>query len=183
MTVDESRQHYSIVKKISSILSLLLLFASCSEQSDPEDSVVKDQGTQSHYSVQKLDSIVNNCYQDGEFNGTILVSRNKKVVYRKAFGYANLETKDMLTPESVFYLASVSKQFTAMAIMILCERKKLTYDDKLSKYFPEFPSYANDITLRHLLTHTSGIPDHFRLNSYKPDLTNQEVLEILNKRY
>jgi len=182
MITRESRQHYSILKKILPIVSLVLLLASCSEQSDPENTVVINQGTQSYYSVQILDSIVDNCYQNGEFNGTILVSRNKKVVYRKAFGYANLETKEKLIPESVFYLASVSKQFTAMSIMILSERNKLTYSDKLSKYFPEFPSYANAITIRHLLTHTSGVPDHFRLNSYKPDLTNQDVLEILIKQ-
>ena len=179
MITRESRQHYSIMKKILPILSLVLLLASCTEQSDPENTVVINQGTQSYYSVQKLDSTVNNCYQDGEFNGTILVSRNKKVVYRKAFGYANFETKEKLIPESVFYLASVSKPFTAMAIMILKERNKLSYDDKLSKYFPEFPPYANLITIKHLLTHTSGILNHFRLNSYKPDLKNQDVLEIL----
>jgi CubicO group peptidase (beta-lactamase class C family) len=135
MITEESRQHYSIMKIILPILSLVLLLASCTEQSDPENTVVINQGTQSYYSVQKLDSIINNCYQNGEFNGTILVSRNK-----------------------------------------------LTYNDKLSNYFPEFPSYANNITIRHLLSHTSGIPDHFRLNSYKPDLTNQDVLEILIKQ-
>jgi CubicO group peptidase (beta-lactamase class C family) len=170
------------MKKFLSILSLLYLLASCTEQSDFQHTVVKKQDTQSYYSVQKLDSIINSCYQNGEFNGTILVSRNKKVVYRKALGYANFDTKEKLIPESVFYLASVSKQFTAMAIMILSERNKLTYNDKLSKFFPEFPSYANNVTIKHLLTHTSGIPDHFRLNSYKPDLTNQDVLAILIKQ-
>jgi len=167
------------MRKFLSILSLILLLASCTEQPEPQHSPVKNQGNNSYYNVQKLDSIINNCYQNGEFNGIILVSRNKKVVYRKAFGYANFETKEKLIPESVFYLASVSKQFTAMAIMILMERNKLTYNDKLSKYFPEFPPYANLITIKHLLTHTSGIPDHFSLNSYKPDLKNQDVLEIL----
>jgi len=167
------------MKKFLSIPSLILLLASCNEQPDYQHSVVNSQYTNSYNNVQKLDSILNNCYQNGELNGTILVSRNKKVVYRKAFGYANFETKEKLIPESVFYLASVSKQFTAMAIMILNDRNQLTYNDKLSKYFPEFPSYANVVTIKHLLTHTSGIPDHFGLNSYKPDLKNQDVLEIL----
>ena len=179
MITCESRKYGSIMKRFLSILSLILLLASCTEQPDDQQSVVNNQYNNSYYNVQKLDSIINNCYQNGEFNGTILVSRNKKVVYRKAFGYANFETKENLIPESVFYLASVSKQFTAMAIMILNERNQLTYNDKLSKYFPEFPSYANVVTIKHLLTHTSGIPDHFGLNSYKPDLTNQDVLEIL----
>jgi CubicO group peptidase (beta-lactamase class C family) len=164
------------------ILSLVWLLASYTEQSEPTHSTVKNPESRSYYSIQILDSIINDCHQNGEFNGTVLVTRNNKVVYRKALGYANFETKKKLIPESVFYLASVSKQFTAMAIMILNERKKLAYDDKLSKYFPEFPSYANEITIRHLLTHTSGIPDHFRLNSYKPDLKNEDVLEILIKQ-
>jgi len=165
MITDESRHHYSDVKKIFPILSLLLLLASCTEQPEPQHSIVNNQDNKSYYSLQKLDSIIKNCYQEGEFNGTILVSKNKKVVYRKAFGYANFETKEKLIPETVFSLESVSKPFTAMSIMILKERNKLSYDDKLSKYFPEFPPYANLITIKHLLTHTSGILNHFLLNS------------------
>ena len=80
------------MKRFLSILSLILLLASCTEQPDDQQSVVNNQYNNSYYNVQKLDSIINNCYQNGEFNGTILVSRNKKVVYRKAFGYANFET-------------------------------------------------------------------------------------------
>lgn len=119
------------------------------------------------------------CHENGLFNGTILVAKNNEIVYRNALGYSNLETKESLNPESAFYLASVSKQFTTMAVMILKERELLTYEDKLSDYFPEFPPYAKEVTIRQMMNHTSGIPDHYRLNAYKPDLSNSDVFDLL----
>ncbi len=132
--------------------------------------------------TQKIDQLMTECYQKGIFNGNVLVANNGKILYKKLFGYRDFVTRDTLRLNSPFYLASVSKQFTAMSIMILKQRNKLTYEDKLSDYFPEFPPYAGQVTIRHLLTHTSGVANHFRLGSYKPDLTNREVLEILVKQ-
>ena len=126
----------------------------------------------------ELDNLMTHYYTNGIFNGTILVSENGKVIYRKAFGYLNNVTNQKLTPESSFGLASVSKQFTAMGIMILKEKNKLSYDDKLIKYFPEFPPYANDIKIRNLLNHTSGLPQYDDYNA-KDDLSNSDVLRIL----
>lgn len=93
----------------------------------------------------------------------VLVIKDGKVVHRKGYGLANLETKTRISPETVFELASVGKQFTAMAIMMLAERGKLNYDDPLTKFFPEFPPYAQKITVRHLLYHTAGLPDYEQL--------------------
>lgn len=128
----------------------------------------------------ELENLMQHYYSNGIFNGAILVSENGKVIYRKAFGYLNNETKQKLTAESSFGLASVSKQFTAMGIMILKEKNKLSYDDKLIKYFPEFPAYANDIKIRNLLTHTSGLP-HYDNYSDKDNLSNSDVLKILTE--
>lgn len=130
----------------------------------------------------RIDSLMQASYKDGIFNGVILVSQNGKPIYKNAFGYADKANNSKLNKTSVFYLASVSKQFTAMAIMMLKERNKLSYDDKLSMYFPDFPDYANTVTIKHLLTHTSGIPDHFGLGIYKKGLTNNDVIEVLAKR-
>lgn len=132
--------------------------------------------------AKKVDQFITACFGKNIFNGTILVAENGKTIYKNALGYLDFETKEKLQINSPFYLASVSKQFTAMSIMILKEQNKLKYEDKLSDYFPEFPSYSNQVTIRHLLTHTSGIPNHYRLGAYKKDLTNQEVLEILIKQ-
>ena len=132
--------------------------------------------------TEQLQSLMDHCDQNGLFNGSILVADKGKVIFRDAFGYSDKENEEMLTSESAFYLASVSKQFTTMAIMILKEQGKLTYDDPLSKYFPEFPPYADHVLIRHMMTHTSGIPDHYRLNIYKPKLNNNDVLKRLVKQ-
>ena len=91
---------------------------------------------------------------------TVMVIKDGAPVFAKAYGLANLEMKIPCTTNTNFRLASVTKQFTAMSIMILAERGKLSLADKLSKFFPEFPEYGKDITLQHLLTHTSGLLDY-----------------------
>ncbi len=138
--------------------------------------------SQSTTKTEQLDKLMTHCFENNLFNGTILVSENGKVIFRKAYGYADMETKEKLKPESSFYLASVSKQFTTMAVMMLKEKGKLSYEDKLTKFFPEFPDYADRVTVRHLMTHTSGIPDHYRLGAYKVDLTNADVKDLLVKQ-
>ncbi|HEV3223561.1 MAG TPA: serine hydrolase domain-containing protein [Puia sp.] len=130
---------------------------------------------------ERIDELMTELCRKGDFNGTILVAEKGNIIYDTAFGFGNFITKEPLNDSSSFYLASVSKQFTAMAIMILKEQSKLSYDDTLTKYFPEFPAYANKITIRHLLTHTSGLVDYIRIdNLYKPDLNNEEVLKVLS---
>ncbi len=104
---------------------------------------------------------------------------NDKILYKNAFGYANFKTQEKLTTEYAFYLASVSKQFTTMAIMILKEKGLLDYNNSLLEYFPQFPQYAEKVKIKHLMSHTSGIGDHFELGAYKPDLTNADVLDLL----
>jgi CubicO group peptidase (beta-lactamase class C family) len=93
-----------------------------------------------------------------DFSGVLLIADKGKPVYQKAFGYKNFETKVPMTTNAIFELASVSKQFTAMTIMMLAEADKLNYDDSIDKYIPGLP-YAG-ITIRHLLNHTSGLPDY-----------------------
>jgi CubicO group peptidase (beta-lactamase class C family) len=90
----------------------------------------------------------------------LLVIDHGERFYSKCYGLADLETGRPITADSSFYLASISKQFTAMAIMMLAEQGKLTFDDRLLAYFPRFPSWGAEITLRHLLHHTSGLPDY-----------------------
>ncbi len=84
-------------------------------------------------------------------------------MYQNSFGLANEETKEKLNENSIFELASVSKQFTAMAIVILKEKGKLKYDDKISNYIPEFNKYSGNITIKHLLHHTSGFADYTQI--------------------
>lgn len=90
----------------------------------------------------------------------VLVIQNGKVLLKRTYGMADLESKIPITAKSSFQLASVSKQFTAMAVMMLAERGKLRYDDKLIQYFPSFSPLADQITVRHLLNHTSGLREY-----------------------
>ncbi|MGV3589500.1 MAG: serine hydrolase domain-containing protein [Adhaeribacter sp.] len=116
------------------------------------------------------------------FNGNVLVAKSGKVVYQKAFGYRNYTTKEPLNNNSVFELASISKQFTAMGILLLVEKSKLKLSDTLRKFFPEL-SYPN-ITIQHLLTHTSGLPDYMDMLKTWPTnqfASNQDVLAFLVK--
>lgn len=86
----------------------------------------------------KLDSVFTYLHENQFFNGTILIGEKGKIVYKKAFGTANIATKEPLNTHSAFNLASVSKQFFCMMTMILKEQGKLQYDDKVQKYLPQF---------------------------------------------
>ncbi len=92
------------------------------------------------------------------FNGNILLLDDGKIIYKNCLGYANFETRDRLNDSTVFELASCTKQFTAMAIMILAEQGKLKYSDTLQKFIPDLP--YEGITVEHLLTHTAGLPEY-----------------------
>jgi len=90
----------------------------------------------------------------------VLVKCQGRVLFEKAYGVRELRTRTKNTPDTNFRLASFTKQFTAMATMLLVHDGKLRYDDHLTDVFPEFPAYGKAITVRHLLTHTSGLPDY-----------------------
>ena len=95
--------------------------------------------------------------------GAIGVIKDGKLIFSKGYGMANLDYNIPNEPNTVFKIASTSKQFTAASIIILAQQGKLSLQDKLSAYFPKFPSYAENITIQHLLNHTSGIRDYIIL--------------------
>jgi len=134
--------------------------------------------------VAKIDSLLNFYHEQGILNGTVLVAEAGKVIYQKGFGYANMDTKETLEPKSVFRLASVSKQFTAMCIMMLEEQNKLNYDDDFQKYLPELK--YEGVTIRHLLWHTSGMPDYIDfMPKHFPDdeYVNDDVIKTMAKHH
>lgn len=137
-------------------------------------------------------------YRENDAPGMVAVLiREGQVAWQTAFGLANLETHRAITPDTQFELASMTKQFTAMAIMILSEQGKLKFDDTLEKYCPEFPAYARTISIRDLLHHVSGLPDYeelmvgkisdnfFRSSKGPPaahEFTSAEVLKTLSRQ-
>jgi CubicO group peptidase (beta-lactamase class C family) len=112
------------------------------------------------------------------------VSQNGVRVYERGYGMANLELGVPIAPASVFPAASISKQFTAMSILLLAQRGQLSLDDQVQKYFPDWADHGSPITIRHLLTHTSGLRDAFMLQGLAPPREdggdpNNAILKIL----
>ena len=107
----------------------------------------------------ELDTLFKGFHQRERISGAMLVARNDTILYQNALGYADGSNQIPLTIHGSFNLASVSKQFTTMCVMLLKERGKLQFDDKAQKYLPALP-YDN-ITIRQLMTHTAGVPEYF----------------------
>lgn len=132
-----------------------------------------------------LDSLFHNLVQENAFNGSILIADHGKPIYEKTFGYANLDTKKPLDRNTMFELASVSKQFTAMAIMQLHQQGKIQYEDSLRKFFPKLP--YNGVTINDLIHHSSGIPDFLGWSAKEVDISkinyNKDILASLEINY
>ena len=133
--------------------------------------------------ITQIDSIANLKYDVADFNGCVLVLKDKKPFYQKCFGYSDFENKIPLNKNSLFDLASLSKQFTAMSVMLLKGQGKIDYSQNIKEIMPDFP-YKN-ITIGNLLNHTSGLPDYMELFEKSWDKSkiagNQDVLEYLKK--
>jgi CubicO group peptidase (beta-lactamase class C family) len=109
--------------------------------------------------VAEIDSMMRRANRLGVFNGNVLVADRNKVIYRSSIGKADVSGKTMLTADYRFHIGSIAKEFNAVGIMLLKEEGKLNLDDKVSKYLPELPAWANKITILNLLQYTSGLPD------------------------
>ncbi|MHA2038725.1 MAG: serine hydrolase domain-containing protein [Promethearchaeota archaeon] len=113
----------------------------------------------------------------------LAIIKDGKIVYKKGYGMADLEHNVPITPKTIFTPGSISKQFTAMCILLLVEQKKISLDDDIRKYLPKFPDYGHTITIRHLIHHTSGIRDYGMLVRLKGmntlEMTNLPMHEVL----
>src|SRR5215475_14124928 len=104
-----------------------------------------------------IDSLMQAEFHVNHFNGNVLVAEEGRPIFQKSFGYDNYNSKELLDNNSVFELASLSKQFTAAGILLLVQKGRLFLTDTLRKFFPELP--YTDVTIQQMLTHTSGLPD------------------------
>lgn len=134
--------------------------------------------------IQRIDSALTALHRQAMFNGVVIIAKDGKTLYQKTFGGTDYPEKTPLTLHSSFNLASISKQFTSMMVMQLKEKGKLRFDDPVQQYLPEFPYPA--VTIRHLLTHTSGLPEYFNLAfqyyNTLDTLDNGKVLKVLHDR-
>jgi len=118
----------------------------------------------------KADEYLSAWTKQGRFSGTVLIAKDGKVILRKGYGMANLELGVPNSPEMIYRIGSITKSFTALAILQLQAQKKLSVTDPIAKYVPEVPQKWQQITLQQLLTHVSGIPDFTRATAYaKPE--------------
>ena len=135
------------MRRLSSILiaAAAILVAACGQKNTVEGS---------------LDELFHGLFASDAPGALVIVEKDGKIVYDKGFGLANLETGAPITDTTMFNICSVSKQFSAMALFILAEEGKISLDDPVNKYFPQFKAeFFGRITLRNLISHTSGLPD------------------------
>ncbi|HEY2532836.1 MAG TPA: serine hydrolase [Xanthobacteraceae bacterium] len=128
-------------------------------------------------------ALIENYVQSDLFSGSVLVAREGRPLLRKSFGLANREWNIPNAPETKFRIGSVTKQFTATAILQLAEAGKLKLDGPISRYYTSAPTCWQSVTLHHLLTHTSGIPSYTELPDFttklsKVDRTPQEIIAL-----
>jgi CubicO group peptidase (beta-lactamase class C family) len=116
-----------------------------------------------------------------QFNGAVLLADRQGIVYRGGFGVANGAPNAAFTPDTPSCLASLSKPLTALAVMMLAKDGFIKYDNHISEYIPELPPALGAVTIRQLLTHTSGIPDYSDLSVEHPGMTNADVLRALTR--
>lgn len=135
-----------------------------------------------------LHYLTDSIYRKGNYNGVLLVAENGKVIFKKAFGRRKYDKNTTFTTQTAMQLASVSKPFTALAVLMLVERNKLSLNDKLVRYFPTLP--YKEVTIKHLLNHTSGIPCYlnqkwkYKRSFYRKEyITNQDLINYLGKRH
>lgn len=140
----------------------------------------------------KIDSVFAEVTQKDAPGLAALVRKDGKTVFERGYGVRDLRTMARIDGRTNFRLASFTKQFTAMAIMLLVHDGKLRYDSKLTEVFPEFPAYGEHLTIRNLLNHTSGLPDYEDLMDAQEkakgpiwipehQIQDEEVLQLLEK--
>ncbi len=130
----------------------------------------------------EMDAMMTAQYKSDEPGAVALVAKGGKLIYRQAFGMANLEHNIVMTPEHVFEIGSITKQFTSVSILMLMEQGKLALEDPITKFIEKYPTHGHTITIRHLLTHTSGIKSYTGMERWtklwRNDMTPMEMIDL-----
>lgn len=136
-------------------------------------------------SLRELDTELKKIFPPDKPGAAIIAYKEGKVLFRKSYGLANVELQVPIQPDMIFKIGSMSKQFTAVSIMILKERGLLSLDDPIHKFFPYYSENSHTITIRNLLSHTSGIKNYNDIpvfNSFiKDQITPDEMINIVKK--
>jgi len=134
----------------------------------------------------EVDKVAAEYFKTNEPGGVISIFKNGNEIYKKAFGLANLESTIPMNSDMVFEIGSITKQFTAVAILQLVEQGKLHLNDPIFQYLPDYPVHGKQITIHQLLTHTSGIPNYTNMpqwaNVWRNDLSPEETLNLFKNQ-
>jgi len=133
--------------------------------------------------VKEYDRLMSDMFNEDGPGAVALIVMDGKTIYRKAFGMANLELEVKMTPGNIFRIGSITKQFTASAILKLRDEGKLSLDDDITKYLVDYPTHGHKISIKHLLTHTSGIKSYTGMEEWtaetrKKAFTPEELIEF-----
>lgn len=135
---------------------------------------------------QEISAFLTELYPDDEPGISVILAKGDEILYRNGHGMANLEHNISISPEMVFRLGSLTKQMTTASIMMLAEEGLLQVDDPITQYFPNYPTHGYTITLRHLMTHTSGIIDFLAIEEFpeieKEDITAMDVIDFFKNQ-
>jgi len=130
----------------------------------------------------QIDKLLTGVYKPDGPGAAVLVKKQGKVILRKGYGLANLELDVLVEPDMIFRLGSITKQFTAVAVLMLAEEGKLGLQDEITKFLPDYPTQGKKITVEHLLTHTSGVKSYTDLPEWLPlqrkDMTVAEIIDL-----
>lgn len=119
------------------------------------------------------DAALTQYFKPGGPGAVVLVAKDGKTVFRKAYGMADMEKNIVLDPSAQLRIGSITKQFTAVAIMMLAEEGRLSLDDDIAKHLPAFPTHGKRITIEHLLTHTGGVPNFTGKPGFVPNMAKE----------
>ena len=132
---------------------------------------------------ERLSAYMDAAAKEENFSGSVLVAKDGEILLARGYGLANLEHEVPNTPETKFRLGSITKMFTATAILLLQERGKLKVEDAVGKHLPGSPKAWEEVTIHHLLTHTSGIPSYTDDPSYAKSMTKPETVDSMIARF
>ncbi len=159
-------------RSIKAAIILLMVFVTLSVQSQPAKTKAM---------TAEFDKMLSAQFKTGETGCAALVAVKGEIIYKKAFGMADLELNVPMQPDMIFRVGSITKQFTAIAILQLMEQGKLSLQDDITKFIPDYPTQAHTITIEHLLTHTSGIKSYTGVPDFqkyiKEDLSPAEAID------
>lgn len=134
----------------------------------------------------RIDSLFSK-YNSKTAGVSVAIVKDGEIIFEKGYGSANLEYDIAISPQTIFHIASVSKQFTTFAIFLLEKEGKISFDDDIRKYIPEMPVYEKPITIKHLCSHTSGLKDQWALLTlagWRMDdvITTEQILKVISKQ-